>query len=69
MFDKNGVPVKLGVHPKMKYVEAFNLGTQEDPEYIKLSKFISAKQKQRHVSLFKEYIDVFFLEVRRLENL
>ena len=40
-------------------VETCNLGTQEIPKMVKLSRFISLEMRQRYVDMMKKYIDVF----------
>jgi hypothetical protein len=40
-------------------VEDYNIGTQEDPNIIKLSKTLSPEVKQRYICLMKEFTDVF----------
>jgi hypothetical protein len=38
LFDRNDVPIKPIVHPKDENVDDCNIGTDEEPKYIKLSK-------------------------------
>jgi hypothetical protein len=40
-------------------VEDCNIGTEKNPKFVKLSKYLSAKQKQKYVELLKEYREVF----------
>jgi hypothetical protein len=40
-------------------VEYCNIGTQEDPKIIKLSKTLSLEVKQSYINLMKEFLDVF----------
>jgi hypothetical protein len=59
LFDKNDVPIKPIVLPKDESIEDCNLGTNQEPKCIKLSKYLSPKFKQKYVDIFKEYVDVF----------
>ena len=59
LFNKNDVNVNLVVHTRNEYVKIFDIGTQKDPRYIKLSKFLTIEQKNMYVTIFKEYIDFF----------
>ena len=36
-----------------------NVGTEDDPKNINLSKSLLKEQKSSYVSLFKQYLDVF----------
>lgn len=40
-------------------VEDCNLSNEKDPKIIKLSKSIPTAEKQKYISLFKEFSDVF----------
>ena len=43
----------------MKPVEEKNIGTEENPRIIKLSKNLPIKEKEDYVNLMKIYTDVF----------
>jgi hypothetical protein len=45
LFDRNDVPIKPTVCPKDDNVEECNIGTEQEPKFIKLSKEISPKHK------------------------
>ena len=36
-----------------------NIGTEEQPRMVKISKYLSAEQRNRYIKLLKEYVDVF----------
>jgi hypothetical protein len=36
-----------------------NLGTKEDPKYVKLSSNLSKEQRDEYVNLLNEFADVF----------
>ena len=59
LFDENDVARNLKITTNDKNVEDFNIGTQENPRIIKLSKSLSSKIKQNYIKLMKEFLDVF----------
>jgi hypothetical protein len=59
LFDKYGVVVKPMVHPQKEEVEDHNIGTDQEPRHIKLSKFLHANQKVKYIDLFKEFTEIF----------
>ena len=59
LFDFNDVEKKTNTYPTWVEVEECNLGTEKDPKIIKLSKSHPVVEKQKYISLFKEFNDVF----------
>jgi hypothetical protein len=59
LFDFNDVAKKPKIEPTGKDVEECNIGTDEEPKMIKLSKSLPPAQKQKYIELFKEFVDVF----------
>jgi hypothetical protein len=59
LFDFNDVAKKPKVEASGKEVEECNIGTEEKPKMIKLSKSLPPEKKLKYIELFKEYIDVF----------
>jgi hypothetical protein len=59
LFDKDDIVVKPIVHPQKEEVEDHNIGTEQEPRYIKLSKFLPVDQKVKYIDLFKEFTEVF----------
>jgi hypothetical protein len=59
LFDRNDVHIKLFVLPKDDSIDEYNIRTEKDPKYIKLSKNILVDHKEEYLQLFKEYMDVF----------
>jgi len=59
LFDINDIPVKPVILPKDENIEDCNIGTEHEPKYIKLSKYIYVEKKQEYQQIFKEYMDVF----------
>ena len=59
IFDQNNVIRDPKVKPTENVVEDKNIGTEENPRIIKLSKKFPAKEKDEYVNLMKKYTDVF----------
>ena len=58
-FDQNDVAKNPKVKPIENAVEDRNIGTEENPKIIKLSKKLPEKEKEEYVKLMKKYTDVF----------
>jgi ribonuclease HI len=58
-FYQNDIPLKPFVQPQLDEVEDCNIGTEKNPKFVKLSKYLPAEQKQKYVELLKEYSGVF----------
>ena len=59
LFDQNDVARDPKVKPAKNAMENKNIGTEDDPKIIKLSKKLPAKEKEEYVNLMKKYTDVF----------
>jgi hypothetical protein len=59
LFDFNDVAKKLKNKASGQEVEDCNIGTEEKPKMVKLSKSLPPEQKLKYIELFKEYSDVF----------
>jgi hypothetical protein len=59
LFDFNDVAKKPKIEASGKEVEDCNIGIEEKPMIVKLSKSLPPKQKLKYIELFKEYADVF----------
>jgi hypothetical protein len=59
LFDFNDVAKKPKIEASGKEVEECNIGTEEKPKMIKLSKSLPPEKKSKYIELFKEYVDVF----------
>ena len=59
LFDFNDVAKKPKIEPPGTYIEECNIGTEQNPKIIKLSKSLPIITKQRYIAMFKEFIDVF----------
>jgi hypothetical protein len=59
LFDFNVVAKKPKIEAIGQEVEDCNIGTEEKPKMVKLSKSLPPKKKLKYIKLFKEYSDVF----------
>jgi ribonuclease HI len=59
LFDQNDIPLKSTLQPQPKEVEDCNVGSNENPKLVKLSKYLPTELKKQYVELIKEYKDVF----------
>ena len=59
LFDSNDVPKRPKMEPVRSDIEECNIGTNEKPKMIKLSKSLSSEEKVKYIELLKEYQDVF----------
>jgi hypothetical protein len=59
LFDFNDVAKKPKIEASGKEVEDCNIGTEENPKMIKMSKSLPPEKKRKYIELFKEYIYVF----------
>jgi len=59
LFDSNDIPKKPKMEPLKADIEECNIGTQENPKLIKLSKSLPLEEKLKYIELMKEFQDVF----------
>ena len=62
MFDLNDKfrrPVNVKTHSSSLQFDLINLGTEIEPKYVNLGKFCSPDERNKFISLFKQYKDVF----------
>jgi len=59
LFARNYVSVKIKSSNGDADVTECNLGTKEDPKYVKLSNSLSKEQRAKYVKILKEFADVF----------
>lgn len=59
IFDANDISRKPKMQPLNAEIEDCNIGTQQNPRMIKLSKTLPSDQKSKYIELFKEFQDVF----------
>jgi ribonuclease HI len=63
LFDFNDVAKKPKIEASGKEVEDCNIGTEETPKIVKLSKSLPPEKKLKYIELFKEYANVFCLGI------
>jgi hypothetical protein len=51
--------LKSTLRPQPEEVEYFNVGTNENPKMVKISKYMSAQVKSKYTKLLKNYKYVF----------
>ena len=59
LFDSNDVYKGVAMKIQEEEVTDCNIGTTENPKIIKLSKALAAEQKDKYVSLIKNFADTF----------
>ena len=59
LFNFNDIPKKPNMEPLKADIEDYNVGTEENPKMVKLSKYLPPNQKLKYVELIKEFQDVF----------
>ena len=59
LFDNNDVAKSPKITVNEGDVEDCNIGTQEDPKIINMSKTLSPEVKEKYIKLMKEFPDVF----------
>jgi hypothetical protein len=59
LFDKNDVAKNPKITSREDDVEDYNIGTEEDPKMVKLSKALNPEVKKDYVKLMKDFPGVF----------
>jgi hypothetical protein len=59
LFDQNDIPLKSTFHPQPEEFEDYNVGSEESPKLVKLSKYIPIEKKPKYMELLKEFKYVF----------
>ena len=59
LFYSNDIPKKPKMEPLKEDIKEYNLGTEDNPKMIKLSKSFPPDQKLKYVELVREFQDVF----------
>ena len=67
LFDQNDVAKEPKFDPATDTIEDINIGTEEDPKIIKLSKKLLTVDKDGYVKLMKKYMDFFALSYEDLK--
>jgi hypothetical protein len=69
LFDENDVAKNPKITANNEDIEDCNIGTQENPKIIILSKTLSSKIKKRYINLMKYFPDIFAWSYGDLESL
>ena len=67
LFDSNDVARKPKMEPLRADIEEFNIGTEDKPKLIKISKALPPEEKVKYINLFKEFRYVFALSYEDLK--
>ena len=59
LFDTNDVAKNLKISPDNDGVEYYNIGFEDDPKVIKLSKDLDPKNRNKYIALMTKFSDVF----------
>ena len=59
IFSKDGTPLKPVVQSSEENVVDCNIGTTEHPRMVKISKALTAEQRNRYIKLLKKHVDLF----------
>ena len=57
------------IQPYQESIETINLGTEEDPNEIKLGATLEENVKERLIKLLHEYVGIFFWSYRDMPRL
>ena len=68
IFDKNDVPARPTVKPEPSNTRQYNLGTEENPQYINLSSLLPKEIIQKYLNLFQKYKDAFAWSYKELKT-
>ena len=58
LFDQNDVDLKTNPFQDTK-LEDYNIGSPQEPKFVKLSRLLSTKERAQYVRLMKEFNDDF----------
>ena len=59
LFERNDTTLNPQKQMNQVEVSDFNIGTDKDPKFVKLSKSLSDEERKRYLELMKEFKDVF----------
>jgi hypothetical protein len=59
LFDGNDVAINFRGSVDDVEVAEYNIGTEKDPKFVKLSSRLSREKRAKYVELLKEFVDVF----------
>ena len=59
LFDRNDVAKNPKISPSNDEVEDYNIGSEDDPKVIKLSKALDPKNRNKYITLMTKFSDTF----------
>jgi hypothetical protein len=59
LFDDNDVAKNTRVTPNKSEVDEFNIGTDKEPIFVKLFKYLTRENKKKYLELMRHFSDVF----------
>ena len=68
LFNNNDVFLKPDNKSESESTVHCNIGTESQPKFVKVSKFLSEKERGRYVALLKQYVDIFAWSYSDLKN-
>jgi hypothetical protein len=69
LFNQYDIPSKTTLQPQPEEVEDCNIGTEENPRMVKLSKYLSTENKNKYMELLRKYKDVFAWSYEELKHM
>jgi hypothetical protein len=68
IFDSNDISTKTSIQSQENDGVNCNIGTDVDPNIIKLSKTLKEEQRNRYVDIMKEFVDIFAWSYEYINN-
>jgi hypothetical protein len=59
LFNQDDIPSKTTLQPQLEEVEDCDIGTKENTQMVKLSKYLSTETKNKYTELLRKYKDIF----------
>jgi hypothetical protein len=51
LFDQNDMPLKSTLQPQLEEIEDYDIGTKEETQIVKISKYLPPETKSKYVDL------------------
>jgi hypothetical protein len=59
LFNQDDIPSRCTLQPQPKEVEDYDIGTNENPWLVKLSKYLSPENKSKYAEFLRKYKYIF----------
>ena len=59
LFNNHDIPVNPVMQSVNESVDNVNIGIEENPKYVKISKYLTVEQRNKYVKLMREFVNVF----------